>query len=73
MSTTNGTSVATPKVGKYGDVQKTWCLIVRALNSHPASTVRLGNSGLKVSRIILGPLSHMRVNLRLAEVLTGGK
>ncbi|KAF9793045.1 Aldo/keto reductase [Thelephora terrestris] len=37
MSTTNDTSVVTPKAGKY---------------------VRLGNSGLKVSRIILGCMSY---------------
>lgn len=69
MSTTD---VTTLKVGKYGSVQKSRYLISRALISHLAPTVRVGNSGLKVSRIILGPLLHMRVNLHLAEILTGG-
>jgi len=41
------------------------------LISDPTLVVRLGNSGLKISRIILGSLSRIRANLCLVEVLTG--
>jgi len=42
------------------------------LISDPTLVVRLGNSGLKISRIILGSLSRIRANLCLVEMLTGG-
>ena len=55
MSATNETNAATRKVEKYGGVKK---LILLLPPLTPCSTVRLGNSGLKVSRIILGSSSH---------------
>ena len=56
MSTNNATDVATPRAGKYGSVPKILPLSSPLIPS--TSTVRLGNSGLKVSRIILGSFSH---------------
>ena len=72
MSTTTDTSAATPKAEKYGSLPKTRFFIGFSLISHSTSTVRLGNSGLKISRIILGSLSHMGVDLRSPECLLTG-
>lgn len=41
------------------------------LTSYLTFTVRLGNSGLKVSRIILGSLSHFQDNIYSTNVLIG--
>ena len=56
MSTSNATNVAIPKAGKYGNASKVLPLLSPLISS--TSAVRLGNSGLKVSRIILGPFSR---------------
>ena len=66
MSTTNVVNPTTPKVGKHGSVPKTRRAFASAnLTFRLTPTVRLGNSGLKVSRIILGSSSRVQVNLRL--------
>lgn len=57
MSTTSDTNAATQKVGQYGKIQEPR-FVVASLTFYLIFAVRLGNSGLKVSRIILGSLLH---------------